>query len=147
MPVSVRTVSLLLALALAAGMGIGILTLPRAEPAETALGSGAPANPQSSPTDSPDSAEGLTATADRDSVAANEKLTISGRLTPAEDGVRLVVQRLEGGQWQDFPATTTTSNDGGYSLWIQSGRKGVNTYRVARPDNGTASPEVRVTVT
>lgn len=64
---------------------------------------------------------------------------------PGGEGAVLQVQRLEGGQWQDFPATTAVSGET-FSTYVQTGINGVNTFRVIDKSADVISNEVRVTV-
>jgi hypothetical protein len=55
------------------------------------------------------------------------------------------VQRLQNGKWVNFPATTKVTSTATYSVWVKSGRIGVNTFRVVTTK--AVSKSVKVTVT
>jgi hypothetical protein len=55
----------------------------------------------------------------------------------------LQVQRLEGGQWVDFPTTATVSS-GQFSTYIETGHTGVNRIRVLDPATGQSSNIVSI---
>jgi hypothetical protein len=91
---------------------------------------------------------GLTLTAQETSVAASDRINLSGTLSPPEAGVEIRIQRsIDGSAWEDFPVTMTTRDDGTFSGWIQSQRTGVNSIRVVRGDATTVvSNAVEVTI-
>jgi hypothetical protein len=57
----------------------------------------------------------------------------------------LQVQRLEGGQWVDFPTTATVSG-GQFSTYIETGHAGVNKIRVVDPSTGQSSNVVAIQI-
>jgi len=143
MPLPIRTVLMTLLAAFVLGLGIGGFTISRdavrsvgTPPAAADTG----ATPSASATNT--SQPRLTARATPPSGGA---FTISGGLSPARSGVRLVVQRLEDGTWRDFPAQTTTSGGGSYRVSLRSGRHGEQAFRVVSPDDAVSN-EVRVTL-
>lgn len=96
-----------------------------------------------SPEASPGNEEGehsVTLIADPDTVPANERIDLEGNLEPPVEGVTLVVQRrLEGGDWEAFgsePVEAETREDGSFSTWIQTGRDGVNEFRLVGEVDG-----------
>jgi hypothetical protein len=97
-------------------------------PSAGATGSSSP-SPSSSPST-------VTAASSKDTVAQHERIGISGTVTPAAAGLTTGVQREQGGKWKAFPADTTTAASGAYELWIESGRKGENTFRVVTSVGG-----------
>lgn len=64
---------------------------------------------------------------------------------PGGEGAVLQVQRLEGGTWEDFPATTAVSGET-FSTYVQTGINGVNTFRMIDRGENVISNEVKVTV-
>jgi hypothetical protein len=94
-----------------------------------------------------------TLTAAQTSVAANERIDLTGTIDPPAEGVVLNIQRsVDGGDWEDFPEpgaplTTTTNADGAFSTYVTTGRSGTNAFRVVRADDDSVvSNEVQVTV-
>jgi hypothetical protein len=57
----------------------------------------------------------------------------------------LQVQRLEGGQWVDFPTTASVSG-GQFSTYIETGHTGVNRLRLVDPSTGESSNVVEVSI-
>lgn len=92
--------------------------------------------PASTPTKSATPASTITLTADQSSVAASERIDMSGRLQPPVAGVELTVERsLNGGEWDTFPdsddpVTVTTDDNGGFRTYVQTSRSGENQFRV-----------------
>src|SRR6266540_3062448 len=155
MPVPIRTAIMTLVAAFIFGLGLGGFTVMRdrlnQQARATAAGGvaerGTNSTPSTSATPSSPAAGKLRLTAQA-SQASGGSFTISGGLSPARSGVRLVVQRLEDGQWRTFPATTTTSGGGSYRVALRTGRKGENAFRIVAPGAGTpeaVSNEIRVT--
>ncbi|HEU4543436.1 MAG TPA: protein kinase family protein [Jiangellaceae bacterium] len=96
----------------------------------------------------------ISLTADPTSVAGSQRITLSGAIEPAQEGVVLRVERrLGGGDWSGFPdsnnpVTTTTQAGGDFSTWVQTGRTGENEWRLVGEVDGEeiASSTVSVTV-
>lgn len=92
-------------------------------------------------------------TADPTSVAASQRITLSGAIEPAREGVVLRVERrLSGGDWTGFPdsnnpVTTTTQDDGEFSTWVQTGRAGENEWRLVGEIDGEQVVSSTATVT
>lgn len=101
------------------------------------------ATPTPEPTAKAKESRGLTAEAVHE---GSGRIVISGRQNPADPGTRITVQRKESGEWVDFPAGSTVDADGGYSLWLKTGRKGELTFRVKDTKSGDASNPVKVKV-
>jgi hypothetical protein len=55
----------------------------------------------------------------------------------------LQVQRMEGGQWVDFPTTASVSG-GQFSTYIETGHTGVNKIRMLDPSTGKSSNVVEI---
>jgi len=152
MPLTARSIAAVLFSALVFGLGLGAVTAPdrtqtlgEGQQPPAPSGTPSPVPPSASATATPQGDAGLTAAVDKPSAAPRESVTLRGRLSPAQRGVSLVVQRLTDGQWGDFPASTTTSSDGGYKVSLRSGRAGENVYRLAVRGSGIVSNEVRIT--
>jgi hypothetical protein len=149
MPVPVRMVILMLVAAFVLGLGLGGFTVNGAnDGASDGANDGAGATPSGAATASPPVAGDLRLTAHAVQ-GPGGSVSISGGVSPARSGVQLVVQRLEGGRWRDFPAQTSTSGGGSYRLALRSGRKGEQAFRVVAPDadgRGAISNAVRITV-
>jgi hypothetical protein len=64
---------------------------------------------------------------------------------PGGEGAILQVQRFQGGQWVDFAATTSVTNET-FSTYVMTGVSGTNTFRVLDKSTGKASNEVKVKV-
>lgn len=70
------------------------------------------------------------------SVAPSQRITLTGQIEPAEEGIELRVERRHNdGEWQSFPddsgqITTQTRGDGGFSTWVQTSRQGENGWRL-----------------
>jgi hypothetical protein len=121
------------------------LTADRQRPAAATTESATPTEPAAKPSGSPTSGSGLTAAADKSDVNRNERVRISGQLTPAESGVQLQVERNMGGGWETFASSGTTKGDGSFSLTVRSGREGENVFRIVGPGD-LVSNEVPVDV-
>ncbi len=72
-----------------------------------------------------------------------ERVRLTGRY-PGGNGTKLQVQRRQGG-WADFP-TSATVRRGSFSTWVQTGRPGVNRFRVVDKDAGKKSRSVSVII-
>lgn len=73
-----------------------------------------------------------------------EQIDLTG-VYPGGEGAILQVQRFEGGQWVDFNATLSVSNET-FSTYVQSAQLGVNKFRVVDSGTGAASNPVTVRV-
>jgi len=113
----------------------------------TGTSSAAPsAGASSSPTKKPtkkSKPKGISLQALPKTVSANQRITLTG-VFKGHEGVRLQVQRFEGGAWTDFPVQVTVTG-GVFHTYITTGRSGVNRLRMAAPGGATSNP-VRVTV-
>jgi hypothetical protein len=72
------------------------------------------------------------------------KVSFSGKTTGIAANSVVQVQRLQSGKWVNFPATTKVTSKATYSVWVQSGRLGVNKFRVVT--SKATSPAVAVTI-
>jgi hypothetical protein len=82
--------------------------------------------------------------ADRTTVRAWHKVAFTGTTNGIPGNTKVTVQGLQNGRWVNYPATTRTSRSR-YSVSVETGRTGVDRFRVATPK--TASDSVRVIVT
>lgn len=92
---------------------------------------------------------GIELSAAKDTVKANEQLDLSGKMTPAKEGVVFDLERrVDDGSWEKFDLNTpvTTNSDGSFSTYIFSGRKGTNEFRLVQVDDPSKKSNV-VTVT
>ncbi|MEJ7707961.1 MAG: hypothetical protein WKF82_12255 [Nocardioidaceae bacterium] len=111
-----------------------------------------PADPKAQPSQAPASAQirpriprhGIAVTATPKAVAAYERVNLTGSyLKGANTSLR--VQRLEDGNWVDFPASATAAT-GSFATYIQTGQVGVNQFRLRDPATGRTSNVVKVTI-
>lgn len=72
-----------------------------------------------------------------------ERVRLFGRY-PGGNGSVLQVQRKQG-RWVFFPASATVGG-GRFETWVQSGRRGVNEFRVVDRSTGTRSRPVEVRI-
>lgn len=86
----------------------------------------------------------ITLQAGQNDVGNFDRIDLSG-IYPGGEGAILQVQRFEGGQWVDFNATLSVSNES-FSTYVQSALIGVNKFRVVDSATGAASNPVTVTV-
>ncbi|ADB30891.1 hypothetical protein Kfla_1797 [Kribbella flavida DSM 17836] len=82
--------------------------------------------------------------ADRATAKAWSKVSFTGKTTGIAASTKVQVQRLENGKWVTFPATTKVTSKATYSVWVQSGRVGVNKFRVVT--SKAASSAVSITI-
>ncbi|TWD82356.1 hypothetical protein FB561_3486 [Kribbella amoyensis] len=90
-------------------------------------------------------ASSISITPDRTTAKAWSKVSLTGKTAGIAAGTKVQVQRLENGKWVNFPATTKVTSRATYSVWVQSGRVGVNKFRVVA--GKAASAAVSVTIT
>lgn len=72
-----------------------------------------------------------------------ERVRLFGRY-PGGNGATLQVQRRQG-RWVFFPTSATVSG-GRFETWVQSGRRGLNEFRVVDRSTGTRSKAVEVRI-
>jgi hypothetical protein len=90
-------------------------------------------------------AKSITIKSDKASAKAWTKVSFTGKTSGIAKNTVVQVQRFENGKWVNFPATTKVTSKATYSVWVQSGRVGVNKFRVVSAK--TASAAVNVTIT
>jgi hypothetical protein len=78
------------------------------------------------------------------SVKAWQQFVLKGRATGTPAGTKVVVERYQSGKWVTFPASTVVTRSGSYSVRVQSGRVGAQSFRVGT--SKAASKAVKVTV-
>ncbi|MGW5188391.1 hypothetical protein ACWEOO_03990 [Kribbella sp. NPDC004138] len=126
-----RTAAVVAGAALAAG-GLGIVGALQADAATTG-------------TSASIAAKSITIKSDKATAKAWTKVSFTGKTSGIAKNTVVQVQRLENGKWVNFPATTKVTSRATYSVWVQSGRVGVNKFRVVAAN--TASAPVSVTIT
>ncbi len=82
--------------------------------------------------------------ADKTKAKAWTKVGFTGRTTAIAAGSVVQVQRFEGGKWVNFPATTKVTKSSTYSVWVKSGRVGVNKFRVVTAKAASAAVSVTI---
>jgi hypothetical protein len=137
-PLPTRTIVLGIGAAALGGLAVGAIYQGAVDvmgAPGSLLTPGASASPSSSA--SPSDTAGVSAATDKASAAPYERIGITGRVIPGSAGTAVHVQRNEGGSWKEFPASATTGADGGYELYVKSGRKGENSFRVVTTVEGS----------
>jgi hypothetical protein len=129
-----RSAAVVAGVALAAG-GLGIAGALQANAATTKVAT----------VSAPVAAKAVTIKSDKATAKAWAKVSFTGKTTGIAKNTVVQVQRLENGKWVNFPATTKVTAAATYSVWVQSGRVGVNKFRVVAAN--TASAAVSVTIT
>ncbi len=114
-------------------------TTPTPEPTTAEPPTTRPTRP---PGDSPLTAIQLSASPQ--SAGTYDRVNLSGSY-PSAEGTTLQVQRYEFGAWVDFPTSATVSG-GTFSTYIQTGRSGLNRFRVLDTSTGRASNVVTVSI-
>ena len=128
-----RSAAVVAGLALAAG-GLGIAGALQANAATTQL----------SAVSTPAAAKSITIKSDKATAKAWTKVSLTGKTSGIAKNTVVQVQRLQNGKWVNFPATTKVTSRATYSVWVSSGRVGVNKFRVVAAN--TASAPVSVTI-
>jgi hypothetical protein len=88
---------------------------------------------------------GIRLTASPDQASTYQRVNLTGTY-PSGAGATLQVQRLEGGNWVDFPTSASVSG-GSFSTYVETGRSGPNKFRVFDAGSGRASNVVTVVIT
>jgi hypothetical protein len=133
-----RSAAVVAGVALAAG-GLGIAGALQANAA------GTKAATVSATVSAPVAAKSITIKSDKATAKAWAKVSFTGKTSGIAKNTVVQVQRFENGKWVNFPATTKVTAKATYSVWVQSGRVGVNKFRVVSAN--TASAVANVTVT
>ena len=129
-----RSAAVVAGAALAAG-GLGIAGALQANAAGT----------KATTVSAPVAAKSITIKSDKATAKAWTKVSFTGKTSGIAKNTVVQVQRFENGKWVNFPATTKVTSKATYSVWVQSGRVGVNKFRVVAAK--TASASVNVTIT
>jgi hypothetical protein len=87
----------------------------------------------------------ITIKSDKATAKAWTKVSFTGKTTAIAKGSVVQVQRLQSGKWVNFPATTKVTSKSTYSVWVQSGRVGVNKFRVVTAKATSAAVSVNIT--
>lgn len=82
--------------------------------------------------------------ADKTTAKAWAKVGFTGKTTGIKAGSVVQVQRFENGKWVNFPATTKVTKAATYSVWVKSGRVGVNKFRVVTAKAASTAVSVSV---
>lgn len=122
------------------------LYLPEPTPTETT--SAVPVEPEPTvlPTETsePVAEDEITLAVSSPTVAPMAQIDLTGTYLGG-DGAILQVQRLEEGEWMDFPVTASV-NGTTYATFVQTGRTGSNKFRMRDTDSDLTSNEVEVTI-
>ena len=86
----------------------------------------------------------LSLSAGQTEVVPMDQIDLTG-VYPGGEGAILQVQRLEAGNWDDFPVTVSVSNET-FSTYVQTGQVGANKFRVVDTDTDLASNVVLVQI-
>jgi hypothetical protein len=78
-------------------------------------------------------------------VAAYERVNLTGTAT-APPGTMLQLERKEGGAWVAFPIDPVSINGGTFTTYIETGRAGMNIFRMQAVGRDQTSNVVRVQV-
>jgi hypothetical protein len=82
---------------------------------------------------------------DHTTAKAWAKVQLTGKTTGIAKNTVVQVQRLQNGKWVNFPATTKVTSASTYSVWVKSGRVGVNKFRVVAANTASAAVAVNIT--
>lgn len=133
-----RSAAVVAGIALAAGgVGIAGALQANATPDTTHITSVATATVAAKPA--------VTIKADKATAKAWAKVSFTGKTTGIAANSVVQVQRLQAGKWVNFPATTKVTGKSTYSVWVQSGRVGVNKFRVVTAKATSAAVSVTIT--
>ncbi|MEP9363344.1 hypothetical protein ABLE68_10290 [Nocardioides sp. CN2-186] len=113
------------------------------DPGETPTGSD-DSSPTDEPTESKSPDKQISLSSSVTSVGPMEQFTLTG-VYPGGEGAILQVQRFQAGQWTDFQATGSVSDET-FAIPVQTGQVGMNRFRVVDTDSGLESDEVRITI-
>jgi hypothetical protein len=136
------------------------LYLPTPSPTATASGplitldaqpSGSSSSASSTPSQSPSAsssaaAAGINLTASTTTATAMQQFTLSGTFPDGEGQILRVQRKSAGSGWEDFGIPDMDVQGGVFSEPVQTGRTGVNLFRVVDVDTKKASNTVQVTI-
>ena len=120
------------------------LYLPEPTPTETTAPETTEPEPTATSTAPATPADELTLASGQTSVSSMGQIDLTGTYTQGEGAV-LRVQRLEDGEWVDFPVTVSVKSQK-FATYVMTGRAGPNKFRVIDTSSGRTSNEVEVTV-
>jgi hypothetical protein len=114
-------------------------------PTDRGTGKSESTTPDSEPTETESKKEApISLSAGQTEVGPMEKIDLTG-VYPGGEGAILQVQQFKDGKWNDFPVTSSVSNET-FTTYIQASAIGLNRFRVVDTDNGKTSNEVRVRI-
>ncbi|MEV0802869.1 hypothetical protein AB0I34_34625 [Kribbella sp. NPDC050281] len=90
-------------------------------------------------------AKSITMKSDKVTAKAWTKVSFTGKTSGIARNTVVQVQRFENGKWVTFPAITNVTSKATYSVWVKSGRVGVNKFRVVSAKTASASVNVNIT--
>jgi hypothetical protein len=90
-------------------------------------------------------AKSISIKSDHTTAKAWAKVSLTGKTTGIAANTTVQVQRLQSGKWVNFPATTKVTSKATYSVWVKSGRVGVNKFRVVSASTASAAVAVNIT--
>lgn len=134
--------------------GKASLYVPKPSPTQTASGpdvtlssepSQSPQAKESKPAKSKSPQRRITLQASATEVSSMETFTISG-VYPGGEGSLMRLQRKVDGTWQDFGIPDVAVTGGQFSTTVQTGRPGVQKFRMKDMDHNRLSNVVSVTV-
>jgi hypothetical protein len=96
-------------------------------------------------TSAPAPEQSIVLSASPESVAAYERVNLTGTAT-APPGTMLQLERKEGGAWVAFPIDPVSISGGTFSTYIETGRAGMNIFRMRAVGRGQTSNDVRIQV-
>ncbi|WP_435743259.1 hypothetical protein [Nocardioides sp. SYSU DS0663] len=111
-------------------------------PEPTSSGRSEPKPSKSAKPDRPKKAISLSA--GQTQVAPMQQIDLTG-VYPGGEGAILQVQRFADGAWQRFEVTAAVTNET-FATYVQTGRPGVNRFRVVDTSSGRTSNQVRIRV-
>jgi hypothetical protein len=114
-------------------------------PTDRGTGQKETTTPDSEPTETESKKEApISLSAVQTQVGPMEPIDLTG-VYPGGEGAILQVQQFKDGKWDDFPVTSSVSNET-FTTYIQASAIGLNRFRVVDTDNGKTSNEVRVRI-
>ncbi|MGB9013584.1 MAG: hypothetical protein WCB95_12140, partial [Aeromicrobium sp.] len=134
--------------AVVSASGISDVSLPPIN-APTATPTPTESTPAPTPTPAPtnEATPDPTLNAEKSQVSPGERFVLSGAFPSAGDGVNLQVQvREPGTDWDDFPITTKTREDGRFKTELYTSRTGEREFRLLNEETGEKTPTVKVLI-
>ena len=128
---------------------VSLPPLPTASPSPTPEDTEPTEEPAPEPTATPteDEPEEPSLTAEQTQVAPGQRFVLSGAFPAVGSGTELQVQvREDGTDWDDFPITTTTRDEGAFKTELFTSRPGEREFRLIDTESGDTTPTVTVTI-